>query len=313
MAGQLWAVQALGGYMSADKLSDVLRTAVQPLMRFRQHCDVADAVGKNKGEVFHWNVYSDVADDGAELNELLSMPETNFDIDQGSLTIKEYGNSVQFTGKLDDLSEHPVRDIINKVMKRDCSKTLDRAAHAQFNATVVTVAPTGGNHASAVSVETGGCSITNNIALGKDHVKSIVDAMKERDIPAYDGSNYVAIARPSALRDLKDDLEDIKKYTPEGFGMILHGEVGRYEGVRFQEQTNIASEAWSNAKSDAVYFMGEDTVTEGIAIPEEVRGKLPSDYGRSKGVAWYYLGGFAIVHNQTDGVQNRIIKWDSAA
>jgi hypothetical protein len=30
----------------------------------------------------------------------------------------------------------------------------------------------------------------------------------------------------------------------------------------------------------------EDTVTEGIVIPEEIRGKLPGDYGRSKGVAW---------------------------
>lgn len=313
MAGQLWAVQALGGYMSSDKLSDILRTAVQPLMRFRSHCDISDAVGKNKGDIFHWNVYSDVADEGGELNEQLAMPETNFDIDQGSMRITEYGNSVPYTGKLDDLSEHPVKEIINKVMRRDCAKTLDRAAHRQFDATVLTVAPTGGNNASAVTLEVGDCTITNNIALGKDHVKSIVDAMKERDIPAYDGANYMAIGRPSSFRAFKDDLEDIKQYTPEGFGQIQHGEVGRYEGVRFQEQTNIGSEAWTNSKSDAVWFMGEDTVQEGIAIPEEIRGKLPGDYGRSKGVAWYYLGGFAIVHNQADGVQNRIVKWDSAA
>ena len=29
-----------------------------------------------------------------------------------------------------------------------------------------------------------------------------------------------------------------------------------------------------------------DTVAEAIAVPEEIRGKIPSDYGRSKGVAW---------------------------
>jgi hypothetical protein len=34
----------------------------------------------------------------------------------------------------------------------------------------------------------------------------------------------------------------------------------------------------------------EDTVAEALVIPEEMRGAIPSDYGRSKGVAWYYLG-----------------------
>ena len=55
----------------------------------------------------------------------------------------------------------------------------------------------------------------------------------------------------------------------------------------------------------------EDTVAEGIAIPEEIRGKIPTDYGRSKGVAWYYLGGFGIVHLQA--AEGRILKWDSLA
>lgn len=41
--------------------------------------------------------------------------------------------------------------------------------------------------------------------------------------------------------------------------------------------------------------------------------KIPTDYGRSKGVAWYSLNGFGIVHNQTGAEQNRILKWSSAA
>ena len=47
------------------------------------------------------------------------------------------------------------------------------------------------------------------------------------------------------------------------------------------------------------------------AAVEEMRGKIPSDYGRSMGIAWYYLGGFGIVH--TAAAQARIVKWDSAA
>jgi len=52
-------------------------------------------------------------------------------------------------------------------------------------------------------------------------------------------------------------------------------------------------------------------VAEAIAVPEEMRGKIPTDYGRSKGIAWYYLGGFGIVH--TSAINTRIVKWDSQA
>ena len=65
-----------------------------------------------------------------------------------------------------------------------------------------------------------------------------------------------------------------------------------------------------NAKSDEAYFFGEDTVIEAIVCPPEIRGKLPGDFGRDKGVAWYALEGFAIVH--TLAAQSRIVKWASA-
>jgi hypothetical protein len=57
------------------------------------------------------------------------MPETNFTIMQGTMTITEYGNSVPYTGKLDDLSEQPVKEIINKVLKNDAKKALDQQAY----------------------------------------------------------------------------------------------------------------------------------------------------------------------------------------
>lgn len=42
MAGQLWAISSLGGYQYSLELSDFLRTAVQPLVKFRQFCDAKD-------------------------------------------------------------------------------------------------------------------------------------------------------------------------------------------------------------------------------------------------------------------------------
>ena len=314
MTGQVWATNELGGYMYSLNLSKELRHALQPMMRFRQFCDVKDASmqGKTKGDLFHWNVYSNVATQGSTLAESEVMPETNFTISQGSLTITEYGNSVPYTGKLDDLSEQPVKEIINKVLKNDAAKAFDQAAYNEFASTLLYAAPTSGTSTTALTLTTNGATVTtNNVAMGKDHIKAFSDLMKERNIQPYDGTNYISIGHPSTFRTVKNDLEAVHQYTDAGFQMIMKGEIGRYENVRFIEQTNIAKETWTNAKSNWAYFFGADTVAEAIAVPEEVRGKIPSDYGRSRGVAWYYLGGFGIVH--TTAAESRIIKWASAA
>ncbi len=313
MAGQVWLTNSLGGFMWSPNLSKVLRMALQPLVKFRQFADIKDAAvqGKGKGDTFHWNVYQNIATQGTVLTEGTAIPQSNFTIVQGTMTITEYGNSVPYTGKLDDLSEHPVREIVQKVLKNDAKKALDQAAYDQFNATPLRVIPTSGTDTAAITLYTNGTVTgTNNVALGKAHVKNIVDLMKERNIPPYEGDDYFAIAHPTTLRTFKNDLESMKVYVQEGFQMIMNGEIGRYESTRFIEQTNIAKATFVNGKSNWAYFFGADTVAEGIAIPEEMRGMIPQDYGRSRGIAWYYLGGFGLVH--TVAAQARVVKWDSA-
>lgn len=314
MSGQLWSVNSIGGYMSARNLSKKLRLSLFSVVKFRQFADVKDASqqGKKKGDLFTWDVYSTVATQGTTLLETNIMPETNFTITQGTLTITEAGNSVPYSGKLDNLSEHPVTEIINKVLTQDGKQAFDTLAHAQFNATPLRVVPTAGTSTAALTLTTNGtATLTNNVAFGKVHVGLIEDIMKERNIPPYTGDNYYAMAWPTTFRALKTALEGVHQYTTEGLQMIKNGEVGKYNNVIFVEQTNIAKGSWTNALSDWIFFMGADTVAEGIAVPEEMRGKIPTDYGRSKGIAWYYLGGFGLVH--TVAANARIIKWDSAA
>lgn len=312
MAGQLWTTDTLGGFMYSDELSDVLRTELQPITRFRNFCDIQEGKGESRGEKLSWNVYSDAATPGGQIPENSTMPETNYTITQESLTVTEYGNAVPYTGKLDALSKHDVQKVIHKVLKNDARSALDAGAHAEFDKTMLVVAPTGGTATDTVVMsESGSTAITNNVAMGKDHVKAIVDQMKERNITPYDGSNYCALGRPTTFRTFKDDLEAISIYTESGFAKISNGEIGRYEGTRFFEQTNVDTESWTNSKSDAAYFFGADTVAEGLVIPEEIRAKIPGDFGRSKGIAWYYLGGFGICH--TEAANSRIVKWDSAA
>lgn len=127
----------------------------------------------------------------------------------------------------------------------------------------------------------------------------------------YSADDYLVLAHPTTYRTLKNDLEAVHLYVDAGFQMILNGEIGRYENNRFVEQTNIAKAGFTNAASNWAYFFGGDTVAEGIVVPEEMRGAIPGDYGRSRGIAWYYVGGFGIT--QTVAAQARIVRWSSAA
>jgi hypothetical protein len=127
MSSQLWAVNTLGGYFYSLNLSDELRTALQPMVKFRQFCDVKDASqqGKNKGDTFTWDVVSNVATQGGSLTETNTMPETNFTITQGTLTITEYGNSVPYSGKLEACRSSRSKQPVMKALKNDAGKVMD--------------------------------------------------------------------------------------------------------------------------------------------------------------------------------------------
>ena len=321
MSGQLWSTAALGGYMWSPNLSRKLRTAVQPMVRFRQFCDAKEAFGLGIGDTFNWNIYSDVVNAGGALVENQTMPETNFTITQASVKITEYGNSVPFTKKLDDLSEQPVTEIIHKVLKNDARKVLDTAAYNQFNATPVRITPN--SSGTLLTVVTNGTVTATGTGLTNTSAKAVADYLAEQNVPTFDGVNYIAVFRPTPLRGFKNTLETINQYTPEGWHVIMNGEKGRYEGIRYIEQTNVpvaltaGGAVWaSNAANgnDRGFFFGSDTVTEVFAIPEEIRGKIPTDFGRSRGIAWYAELGFGLNHSEvnygnTGGV--RIFCWDS--
>jgi hypothetical protein len=330
MTGQVWAVASEGGYLYSDELSKTLRRQVQPLTKFRQLCDAEDGTekGLNRGELFNWNVYSNVGTQGRRLAENATMPETGFSILQHSLTVQEAGNSVPYTGKLTNLAQQDVVSIIDKTLKDDARKYFDIEAFLQFKSTPLRVAPGSGNSTTAIELATNGVAPqTNNVALGTGHIKAIGDTMKMRNIAPYIGDDYVSIAEVTTFRGLKNSLETLHQYTETGLAHIFNGEIGKYESFRFIEQTFIPSggaydsvtfdpwtrtaDAWNNALSSWAFMMGADTVTEAVCVPEEIRAKIPGDYGRSRGIAWYYLGGFGLVH--PDATNARVMMWDSAA
>jgi N4-gp56 family major capsid protein len=329
MAGQVWLTNSLGGFYYSLNLSKELRMGVQATSKFRQFADVRDAFGKvtRAGQTFTWDTVPMMARANRSLSETNTIPQGNHTVYQGTLTMSERGFSVPYTEMLESMSQFAVKQPIMKVLKYDAMCDIDCLVHQQFNKTPLRVSATAS--ADGVNLTTNStATLTVSANMSKINVRSIVDTMKERNVPMYTESSYFAIARPNGLRGLKNDLESIHQYTETGLEMIMNGEIGRYEDTRFVEQTVVpkggaansttfdpftdTADAWDTA-GDWVFFFGADTVCEAVHTEEEIRAKIADDYGRSKGIAWYGLLGYGITHNDSGNVgQGRIFKFDSA-
>jgi N4-gp56 family major capsid protein len=316
MPGQVYSVSTLGGNHSVPYLTDRLRHRSQPMFRLRQFCDVKEAIGKKRGDTFNFDKAGNVATQGGTLVETATIPETQYVTNQGTATITEYGNSVSFTGKLDSLGQFELSPTIEMKLRDDQVKVLESAAAAQFVLTQYIAVCTATNgvaittNGTATATATGDGSAVNN--------RAIVDFMKKKFIPKFDGSNYICVASVSYLSGMHSDTGaggwvDVKKYTDANVNDVIHGEVGSFYGVRFVEETGYLSNVIGNGstRGQALYF-GSDNVYEAMAIPEEIRVKISGDYGRDMGLAWYALLGFKIVWDHTVDTEQHIVFVTSA-
>ena len=326
MAGQTFAISADGGYLSIAKLSRTIRHAAQPLMKFRQFTRIEPGLGMGRGDTLNFNKLSNVVTQGGTISELGDIPETNVSITRGTLVLEEYGNSIPYTGKLEALSEFSADNLFTVALRNDMAKVLDNAVATEMKTGDVIYIPTA---ASTGTWDTDGTASTQALAnLSIFHVKEIVDALKTgqfggttlgtdagNPVPPYDGENYMSIASVKALRGLKDDPdweEAIKYADPERF---LSGEVGRFYSTRFIETNNtsaLSNGVGSSSVLGEALFFGADVIAEGVAIPEEVRVKIPVKYGRDKGIAWYAMLGFERIWDLTTDKEEHIVRVTSS-
>ena len=206
-----------------------------------------------------------------------------------------------YTGKLEALGQIMIEPAVEQSLRDDMVKALESAAGGQYVLTdFIAVNSTG----SQVVITTNSlATATASADLTASNTRGIVDFMKKKLIPKYDGMSYICIASTSALSGMFSDTAsggwvDVSKYQVEFAKNIFNGEIGKYYNTRFVEETGYFSNTiGSGATHGQAVFFGADAVYEAVAIPEELRVKVSIDYGRDQGLAWYFLGGWQMVWN----------------
>jgi|TARA_Y100000310_G_scaffold129488_1_gene128629 N4-gp56 family major capsid protein len=309
MAQQIWAVNSLGGFLHSDPFSKVIRHSAQPIMKFRQFVDAEPAIGKNRGDAVLFDKISNISTAGGSLNETATIPKNNYTITQGTLTVTEYGNSIPFTLKAQTLAEVQVPEIVRTVLRNDMAKVLDSAAAVEFQTSDLFAIAI--NTATTSFDSSGAVSSTATADMSDKNARDVIDELKKKLVPKYDGQNYVCIASTNSIRGLYDFFEAKAQNTT--MAPLFSGEIGQYYGCRFIEETNrLINTAGSGSVFGEAVFFGADAVREGVVIPEEIRIDMPKDFGRDQAVAWYYLGGFVKTWDFSGDAEGHIIYLTSA-
>jgi N4-gp56 family major capsid protein len=308
VAGQLWAVSTQGQLLYSPLLSKEVTNAAQPLMKFKQFTDMKMEAGRGRGETFLFDKYGNIDTEGGTLAETSTIPSRSYRVYQGTGTLYEFGNSVPFTRKYEELAQVDARSGVSRILADDQAKVIDTTIEAQFDACKIrynaTSATTGTFHTNGTDTE------TNTSALNRYHVKILYDYLWNNlnAKPYFAGSDdYAGILSQNAMRGIFNDCETVVMYTE----FPAYGEFGRYSSCRMTKTNHGLSNAIGNGSAyGEAYFFGANTVKEGIAVAPVVIPKEVTDYGRSRGLAWYAIMGYKIFWEGDP--DNTIIKFGSA-
>src|SRR3990167_4384243 len=324
--------QISSGFRTLVDVSKKVRHASQPLNRARQFVRVVDSFGKNRGDTM--DIYR--VPNTAEVEYTATIPDgdpiptTTIGISRRSVTVNQYGKALPFTGMVESLAEVDVENEVTlKALRDHMAKSLDTLVINALKTSDLIFVPTAADAYAWNVAGSATSTAASNITVF--HLKEIIDAMMSgemtdsdgtthtamRPVPFYEDDYYVALTSVKFMRGLYDDpdFQQVSLYAnSEGY---YQGEIGRMPFYHTKFIISNHTAALSNTKGTnsvlgEAIIMGEEPVVEAVVTPEEIREKIPGNFGLDKALAWYYLGGFGRVWDYSADSEEHIIRVTSA-
>jgi N4-gp56 family major capsid protein len=311
MAQFTWTYDSPSGVYKSHAMSEQLRFAAIVETKFMQFVTAESGYGKKRGEAVTITRISRLTiPTSGVLQENVQIPEDVLTLTTVTITVVEWGRSVPYTSLSTDLSEFNIENIVQRALKDQMKVVLDNAAAASFKTGQIKAEMTG---VTSINFDTGGTATQTALAnLNLYGTEQIRDYMYSTlNIPPFEGDDYIGLVSTKAKRGVMSDpsFETWHKYTdPEA---KYNSEIGRMENIRFIEINNTGAlsatpGASQTVQGEAVIF-GADAVAIAVAEDPELRARIPTDYGRSRGVAWYGILQFGVVWTTSNAGEARII------
>lgn len=270
---------------------------------FRSIADSSPAQQATPGSSVIMQFYNDLSPVTAELSELVDpdavgVPSTT----SISVTLREYGNVVLKTRKLQLFSLSDVDEGIANILAYNLRDSLDA---------IVSPILTGGTN----QVRTNGGTLKSNLLSGSNAgtvgaiaaadvfssamVRFAVAKLRGGKVIPRQGDLYSCMLHPDQSHDLRKETGGAAWRDPHNLGgpdSIWQGNIGIYEGCAFTESPRMMS-ALDGASSGRVIrslFFGREALAEAVAEePHTVVGNVTDKLMRMRPLGWYGVLGWS--------------------
>ena len=291
----------VGANLVTQAYDRLVEFALRSVPSFRAIADKKVANQTHPGSSVLFQIYNDLATATSELTETVdpdavAVPATS----TVAVTLKEYGNSIISTRKLDLFSLADVEPALANIVAFNMNDSIDEIIKAVLD---------GGSQVIRESAGSLSTSAAKTTIVGSDTIKSrdiryAVAKLRAGNVVPRRGNLYASYIHPEVSHDLRAETGTAGWRQPHEYvdtAGIYAGELGTYEGVAFVETprlTNTQSGSGTGASQVRVYntfIMGQQALAEAVAEePHTVIGPVTDKLMRLRPLGWYGVLGHAL-------------------
>ena len=278
--------------------------ALRSELLFDQAADVQATNQAMPGSSVIFTIFSELAAATATLTETSDLTPVAMADSQVTVTLAEYGNTVNTTAKLRGTAFLDVDATAANLIGYNAGLSIDTVVQEILAAGDNVAYATGG-----ASTPTARVDMAVDDILTANDIRKETAALRSANVATFNGY-YMGYIHPDVSYDLRKETGNASWNAPHvniDTANIYNGEIGTFESVRFIETprakvfTNAFNGAGAPGTGDAycTHIMGRQALAKAYSaidgngvVPKVVRGPVVDSLLRFNPIGWYWLGGY---------------------
>lgn len=278
--------------------------ALRSELLFDQAADVQATNQAMPGSSVIFTIFSEMAAATSPISETSDLTPVTMADSQVTVTLAEYGNTVNTTAKLRGTSFLDVDAVAANLIGYNAGNSIDQVVSAVLAGGTNVVYGGGGSTTPTSTV-----TIQAEDIIEANDVRQVTAALRGANVATFNGY-YMGYIHPDVSYDLRRETGNASWNAPHinvDTANIYNGEIGTFESVRFIETPRAplaanASNGTSTTGTIDVYgtmIMGRQALAKAYSmvdgngvVPKVVRGPVVDSLMRFNPIGWYWLGGY---------------------
>lgn len=276
--------------------------ALRAEMLFDAAADVQPVAQSMPGTSVAFTIFTELSDVTATLTETSDVTAIAMADSQVTVTLAEYGSSVNTTAKLRGTSFLDVDAVAANLIGYNAGSSMDTVAANVLKAATNVIYGGGGS-----TTPTDNAEVEISDIIEANDVRIATAGLRKNKAQSFNGL-YMGFIHPDVSYDLRRETGAASWRDPHNYSDvsgIYNGEIGAFESVRFIETPRAPLDLTGGSASTVDLYqtliLGRQSlakahsVTDGNgAQPKVMRGPVVDSLMRFNPVGWYWLGGYGI-------------------